>query len=107
MKFIILLGIGMIMLFLFSHVVSADSQNISSKISEKCSCKLKFCETNLDCPKTHICIKTTIYPIGTCMKKGFCPLIINPVCGCDGRTYPNNCVADLFGICVKYKGKCK
>lgn len=36
-----------------------------------------------------------------------CTFLLDPVCGCDGMTYPNPCAAECSGVYVYSKGKCK
>jgi len=36
----------------------------------------------------------------------YCPFDYNPVCGCDGRTYSNDCIASIAGIQSYTSGEC-
>jgi hypothetical protein len=45
---------------------------------------------------------------GVCVKKpDMCPMIYQPVCGADGKTYPNTCHAARAGTNVAHEGECK
>jgi hypothetical protein len=65
------------------------------------------CEDGLDC----------FYAIGSCgrgeqsgtcaSRPEVCTFIYKPVCGCDGRTYPNRCEATRAGVSIAHHGACE
>ena len=68
--------------------------------------------TGLKCPKGQFCQHTpgTCFfsdAFGTCTRVPlFCPKIFLPVCGCDGKTYPNDCVRQSARVSKSHDGRC-
>jgi hypothetical protein len=67
------------------------------------------CDESSECLIDQYCAK----PDGVCGESGqcltapeACTMIFDPVCGCDGVTYGNACVANLAGASVDVAGAC-
>jgi hypothetical protein len=101
-------------LFLLSQL-SACTKNESQNIDplgrgegETCGGLLgSICEEGLFCKLTAgLC---GVYNrSGDCTRvPEVCTDVYDPVCGCNGKTYPNECEADAQMVSIDYKAECR
>ena len=104
---------------IFDPVCGCDGKTYSNScfafmndtsVAHEGECQLPTCSTNLDCAADEFCFKQGFNCDGRGMcetRPEACPLIFDPVCGCDGQTYGNFCLAASAGVNVASDGTCE
>ena len=98
---------------------SIDGCNTCSCSNGRVACTKKACAkcggiAGIQCKnKTDQCV----YPVGTCnvsdrmgickIKPTACTKHYAPVCGCNKKTYGNECMAEAAGVSIDYRGACR
>ncbi len=102
---------------------------VSAAFAVSAPAMARACHTDRNCPRGDYCRITALPPghtyHGVCKRRGhdappadtatpppasgsqtMCPMIYQPVCGADGKTYPNQCHATRAGAKVSHAGAC-
>lgn len=93
----------------YSNDCVAAAAGVSVDHEGACKVPPVLCWEDAMCAKDQYCEL-----VGCGAKSGYCQLrpeacyaLWAPVCGCDGKTYGNDCEAAAAGMTVDYEGECK
>lgn len=98
-----LIGVLLLAIFLFAHTVGDTSPK--EGISKE---EFSRCWSNRDCSADQFCdFDICLAETGKCVDvPQVCPNLWNPVCGCDGKTYPNDCARRVSKVSKEHDGAC-